>query len=114
MVLLTYLLLVLLPVFLLSKRAHASSLEILESLDDVPVLHLTISRRGGRFESFASGEEIANLTHLARELQKVEERFNLTRREVKGNKLVRKAKVRGVGGNEIGALMGDVAGAGKW
>ncbi|MCJ1288023.1 hypothetical protein MMC26_007376 [Xylographa opegraphella] len=111
---LTYLLLALLPVFLLSRRTHASSAEILQSLDDVPVLHLTISRRGGRFESFASGEEVANLTHLAEELKKVEERFNLTRREVKGNKLVRKPKVRGVGGNEVGVLMGEVAGAGKW
>ncbi|MCJ1383636.1 hypothetical protein MMC17_006750 [Xylographa soralifera] len=89
-------------------------LQILQSLDDVSVLHLTISRRGGPFESFAPGEEIANLTHLAEELKKVEERFNLTRREVKGNKLVRKAKAKGVGGNEVGVLMGEVAGVGNW
>ncbi|MCJ1431473.1 hypothetical protein MMC27_000826 [Xylographa pallens] len=114
MLLLTYLLLVLLPVFFLSRRTHASSIRILQSLDDVPVLHLTISRRGGPFESLAPGEEIANLTHLGEELKKVEERFNLTRREVKGNKLVRKAKVKGVGGNEVGVLMGEVAGVGKW
>ena len=114
MILLTYLLLVLLPLFLLSSHPYASSLQILQSLDNVPVLHLTISRRDGPFESFAPGEEIANLTHLAKELQQVEERFNLTRREVKGNRLIRKAKAKGLGGNEVGVLMGEVAGVGKW
>ncbi|MCJ1400086.1 hypothetical protein MMC11_003289 [Xylographa trunciseda] len=114
MLLLTFLLLFLAPLFFLSTRTHASNFQILQSLDDVPVLHLTISRRGGPFENFAPGVEIANLTHLAEELTKVEERFNLTRREVKGNKLVRKAKVKGIGGNEVGVLMGEVAGVGNW
>ncbi|MCJ1395559.1 hypothetical protein MMC18_008445 [Xylographa bjoerkii] len=114
MLLLTYLLLIFVPVLFLSIHTGASNLQLLQSLDDVPVLHLTISRRGGPFESFAPLQEIANLTHLAEELQKVEERFNLTRREVKGNKLVRKAKVKGIGGNEVGVLMGKVASVGNW
>ena len=109
-----YLLLVAAPSFFLSTHTLASNLQVLQSLNDVPVLHLTISRRGGPFGSITPGEEIANLTYLANELEKVEERFNLTTREVKGNKLVRKAKVKAVGGNEVGQLMGEVAVNGKW
>ena len=90
------------------------SLPPLRSLDEVPVIHFTISRRGGAFESFALGEEVANLAYLVEELEKAEERFNLTRREVKGNKLIRKAKVKGVGGNEVGRLMSNVAEDGRW
>ena len=55
-----------------------------------------------------------NLTYLVEELDKVEARFNLTRREVNGNKLVRKAKVNEHGGKEEGALMGSVATDGIW
>jgi len=91
-----------------------SNIPTLRSLDEVPVIHFTISRRGGAFESFAPGGEVANLTYLAEELNKAEQRFNLTRREVKGNKLVRKAKVKGVGGSEVGKLMSNVAEDGRW
>ena len=94
--------------------AAVPRIESLRSLDEAPVLHFTISRRGGAFESFAPGGEIANLIYLAEELEKVERSFNLTRREVKGNKLVRKAKAKGIGGNEVGKLMGDVAASGRW
>ena len=94
--------------------ADPSNFPTLRSLDEVPVIHFTISRRGGAFESFTPGGEIANLTYLAEELEKTEQRFNLTRREVKGNKLVRKAKVKGVGGNEVGKLMSNVAENGRW
>jgi len=75
-----------------------------------PTLHFTIARRGGAFPT----EDIANLTFLADELATAEARFNLTRREVRGNKLVRKAKERGVGGKEEGKLMGDLGLAGRW
>lgn len=99
---------------LLPASAVPSDNPTLRSLDDVPVIHFTLSRRGGAFESFAYGEEVANLTYLAEELERAEERFNLTRREVKGNKLVRKAKIEGIGGNEVGKLMSTVAEDGSW
>ena len=94
--------------------AAVPGIESIRSLDEAPVLHFTISRRGGAFESFEPGGEVANLAYLAEVLDKVEGRFSLTRREVKGNKLVRKAKAKGVGGNEAGTLMGDVAASGRW
>lgn len=75
-----------------------------------PTLHFTIARRTGAFPT----EAIANLTFLADELATAEARFNLTRREVRGNKLVRKAKGRGVGGKEEGELMGELGLAGRW
>jgi len=107
--------LVLTTILLLSPTsAFPSDNPTLRSLDEVPVIHFTISRRDGAFESFAPGEEVANLTYLAEELERAEERFNLTRREVKGNKLVRKAKVKGIGGNEVGKLMSNVAEDGIW
>jgi len=54
------------------------------------------------------------LTFLAEELEMAEARFNLTRREVRGNKLVRKAKERDVGGKEEGRLMGSLGLDGRW
>lgn len=75
-----------------------------------PVLHFTIARRGGAFPT----ENIANLTFLTDELARAEARFNLTRREVRGNKLIRKAKERDVGGKEDGNLMGELGLAGRW
>ena len=94
--------------------ASKFSLETLRSLDNEPVLYFTLSRRGGEFASSDPGEEVANLSYLEEELQKVEGRFNLTRREVEGNKLVRKAKEKGIGGNEAGELMAEVAAQGRW
>lgn len=84
--------------------------EILRSFDDAPVLHFTLARRGGAFPT----DTVANLTFLKEELEKTEGRFNLTRREVRGNKLVRKAKEKAVGGKGEGGLMGSVGLAGKW
>ncbi|MCJ1479130.1 hypothetical protein MMC13_007814 [Lambiella insularis] len=92
--------------------ALSASLQTLRSLDELPVIHFTIARRGGAFNTFVPGSDIANLTYLSDELHRIEEKFNLTRREVKGNKLVRKAKVKGYGGN--GKLMGGVAVQGTW
>ena len=91
-----------------------SSIKALQDLDDEPVLYFTLTRRGGQFASSDLGSEIANLAYLEEEVQRVEARFNLTKREVKGNKLVRKAKAKGVGGNEEGKLMAEVAVEGRW
>ena len=100
--------------FLSSASTSESNLQTLRSFDAEPVLHFTLSRRGGEFASSSSGEEVAELSYLEEELQRVEGRFNLTRREVNGNKLVRKVKEKGIGGNEAGKLMGEVAGQGRW
>ena len=69
------------------------------------VLHFPIARRTGPFPT----QTIANLTFLTDELAKAEARFNLTRREVRGNKLVRKVKER-----EEGKLMGELGVGGRW
>ena len=92
----------------------ASNLQTIRSLDEEPVLHFTISRRGGAFANWDIGDEVVDLAYLEEELQRVEGRYNLTRREAKGNKLVRRAKEKSVGGNEVGKLMGEVAGDGRW
>jgi hypothetical protein len=54
------------------------------------------------------------MIYLSQELEKTESRFNLTQREVKGNKLIRKAKSNGSGGEEKGLTMGDAATDGIW
>lgn len=87
---------------------------VLRSLETAPVLHFTLTRRGGKFAPTESGRDYVNLTYLAQELDKTEARFNLTQRQVQGNKLVRKAKDLSVGGKEEGELMGEVAEDGKW
>ena len=84
--------------------------EILRSFDDAPVLHFTLARRGGAFPTDA----VANLTFLEEELEKTEGRYNLTRREVRGNKLVRRAREKAVGGKDEGSLMGSVGLDGRW
>lgn len=84
------------------------------SLDTAPVLHFTLTRRGGKFVPTEFERDYVNLKYLAQELEKTEARFNLTKREVKGNKLVRKAKSNEVGGRDPNALMGEVAADGIW
>ena len=84
------------------------------SLDADPVLHFTLTRRGGKFSPTEFALDYVNLTYLAQELENTEARFNLTKREVKGNKLVRKAKSNDAGGKESNALMGEVATDGSW
>ena len=86
----------------------------LGSLDTAPVLHFTLTRRGGKFAPTEFARDHVNLTYLARELEKTEARFNLTKREVKGNKLVRKAKSNDMGGRDSSGLMGEVAVDGIW
>ena len=79
----------------------------IRSLDDAPVLHFTLFRRGGKFAPIEHTCDYVNMTYLAQELEKTESRFNLTQREVKGNKLVRKAKSNGFGSEENGLTMGE-------
>ena len=110
------------PVFLtilLSSLFHVTSAifadqSILASLDELPVLHFTLSRRGGVFTAIVPGTDWVNLTYLTEELDRTECRFNLTRREAKGNKLIRKAKADETGGKESSTLMGELATNGTW
>ena len=85
----------------------------LHALDTAPVLHFTLARRGGVVNTTAFVKDYVNLPNLLRNLEKAEARFNLTKREVEGNKLVRKAKDLGGKGGE-GVLMGEVAAEGVW
>ncbi len=55
-----------------------------------------------------------NLTVLTEELEKIEDRFNMTQRVIKGNRLVRKAKIDATRGSVEGALMGKIAEDGLW
>lgn len=86
----------------------------LHALDDAPVMHFTLERRGGTFEATRPGNDSVEMDVLLEELQKIEARFNLTRREVRGNKLVRKAKSHAVGGKDDEDLMGELALNGTW
>lgn len=90
------------------------SISILRSLDTAPVLHFTLARRGGSFAATEWTKDYVNLTYLTQQLEKIEDRFNLTQRVVKGNKLVRKAKIVGAKGSDEGALMGKIADDGLW
>lgn len=92
----------------------AAALPSTQSRDSSTVLHFTLARRGGSFQPFEFGRGIANLTYLNDEVARVKRRYGLTRREVKGNKLVRKPKEKEVGGKEAGKLMSKVAEDGKW
>lgn len=94
--------------------ALASVQSVLRSLDTVPVLHFTLARRGGVFAANEWLQDYVNMTYLANELDKTEGRYNLTRRVIKGNKLVRKAKTDGVNGQDERALMGKLADDGLW
>lgn len=87
---------------------------VLSSLDEATVLHFTLSRRGGPFTAIEPGNDWVNLSYLAEELQRTECRFNLTKREAKGNKLIRKAKADETGGKESSTLMGSIATNGTW
>ena len=91
-----------------------STASVLRSLDNAPVVHFTLARRGGKFAPTQHASDYVNMTYLAQELEKTESRFNLTQREVKGNKLVRKAKTSEAGGEEKGLTMGDAATDGIW
>ena len=110
------LLFLIVTIFYAFSSAQATSLDhsALRSLDDVPVIHFAIHRRHGAFASTVDGNDFVDLDYLVRQLEVAECRFNLTKREVKGNKLVRKAKASGAGGREGTGLMGDIASDGAW
>lgn len=106
-----------LPLLVLTSGLLSSTLATAptpRSLSTAPVLHFTLTRRGGKFSPTEFARDYVNLTYLAQELETTEARFNLTKREVKGNKLVRKAKSNDVGGRDPNALMGEVAADGIW
>lgn len=95
--------------------ARASGAQsVLQSLDTAPVLHFTLARRGGKFAATEHAKDYVNLTLLVQELGKVENRFNLTQRVIKGNRLIRKAKIEAAPGSDEGALMGKIADDGLW
>ncbi|KAI9683428.1 MAG: hypothetical protein M1829_005500 [Trizodia sp. TS-e1964] len=73
-------------------------------------IHIPIKRRGGPFPT----SENANLTFLLEELSRAESRFYATKREMQGNKLVRKPKNTAVGGSEAGLLMAEAGRLGAW
>ncbi len=103
-----------LAVFGLMRASYSSQQSVLQSLDEAPVVHFTLARRGGTFEATRPGNDSVEMDFLVQQLEKVEAKFNLTRREVKGNKLVRKAKSRAVGGGDENELMGELAVNGSW
>jgi hypothetical protein len=83
---------------------------VLCAAEALPVAHLALSRRGGA----AAHQSPANLTHLAQILQDVERRYTRVKREVKGNKLVRKWKARSTGTAADGQLLGEPGQDGRW
>lgn len=110
----TTLVLALLPLLYSTLASETGHANVLRSLDTAPVLHFTLTRRGGKFAPTEFGRDYVNMTFLAQELERTEARFNLTQRQFKGNKLVRKAKDVSVGGKEEGTLMGEVSEEGIW
>lgn len=76
----------------------------------IPVAHLTLSRRGGAL----AGHESANLTRLVQLLQGTEKRYRRTKREVKGNKLVRKWRARNTGTTDDAQLLEEPGQDGSW
>ena len=109
----------LLPFLLLApcymkSLANATEQSVLRSLDTAPVIHFAITRRDGAFTGTVVGEDWVDLEYLVKQVEIAECRFNLTKRVVKGNKLVRKAGTDGAGGKDGMGLMGDIASRGAW
>jgi hypothetical protein len=94
--------------------AQAERPVTIRALDDSPAIHFILQRRGGALNSKIPETGVANFTYLKAELDRIEARYGLTKREVHGNKLVRKARTAGVGGNEMERLMGEVGEQGRW
>ena len=72
--------------------------------------HLTIHRRGGA----VARHEPANLTRLVQLLNVVERRYSRAKREVKGNKLIRRWKARSTGTTNDEQLLGEPGQDGSW
>ncbi|KAI9715826.1 MAG: hypothetical protein M1828_000567 [Chrysothrix sp. TS-e1954] len=75
-----------------------------------PIVHFTLERRAGPF----MWNKTANLKYLVEQLETAESRFNVTQREVRGNKVVRAPKTKAVGGDERSKLIGDIGREGNW
>ena len=90
--------------------ASATTASALRSLDSAPVIHFTLARRGGVFAATQYLRDYVNVTYLAQQLEATESRFNVTQRQVQGNRLVRKPKK----GFRPGGLLGEVAAKDIW
>ena len=101
-------------VFYATLASSALGKNGLPTLDSAPVLHFTLTRRGGSFAPTVLGQDCVNLTYLSTELERTEARFNLTQRQVEGNKLVRKAKDAPGGNSQESGLMGHIGDDGIW
>lgn len=76
-----------------------------------PIIQFPIKRRGGAFPT----GDIADFDFLTEQISLAESRFNLTHREIEGNKIVRKAKPLPHGtADEGGRLLGEVGKDGAW
>lgn len=75
-----------------------------------PAIHYVIERRGGVF----APNWTANLPFLAEQLAIAESRFNFTRREVKGNKIIRVPKDQHAGSIGWDRLIGEYGRIGNW
>ena len=75
-----------------------------------PAVHFTLARRDGAF----APNRTANLDYLLEQLAAAEARFNLTQREVHGNRVVRAPKSGAAGGPESSKLIGDIGRKGNW
>lgn len=77
---------------------------------EISLAHLTLNRRGGA----VARHEAANLTQLLHLLHGVEGRYHRSKREVKGNKLVRKWKARSAGTTNDEQLLSEPGKDGSW
>ena len=75
-----------------------------------PVIHYTIQRRGGAFAL----DHVVNLTDLTIQLHDAEARFNITRREMQGNKVIRVSREKATINGEVSGLNGEVGRNGTW
>ena len=91
-----------------------SERSVLQNLDEAPVIHYTLERRGGPFSATSWPTDCANFTYLTQQIEAIESRFNLTKREYQDNKLVRKARTEVSGVSERDILLGNVAMTGTW
>jgi hypothetical protein len=59
-------------------------------------------------------DQVANLTDLTIQLHDAEARFNITRREMQGNKVIRVPKEKAATIGEVSGLNGEVGRNGTW
>lgn len=100
---------IMLPVLIL-LAVVADPRSLLCAAQGLPVAHLILSRRGGAL----AGHEPANLTHLLQLLHSTERKYARARREVKGNKLVRKWRSKDTGTTRDEQLLSEPGQDGSW